>query len=579
MNIIQKILATVTFVSVAFFVSAQVEEPTFIVQELDTLVDETSGLIFINGKLWTHNDSGGEAKIYCIDTVSGQVTETKVIAGVTNEDWEDLAKDRTHLYIGNFGAMSRNLQILRIKIEDLENPDLDTLVPRIINFTYGNPDYPEPDFSATSTRFDCEAMIAKDDTIFLFSKNWIDHKTYLYAIPNKANFEHTVVPVDTLELDYLVCGADYDYVSNTVALVGYTYSTIDSKPHITLLTGFEGNKFLSGVHTNQEFTQPSSLTNQSGGITYNQVEGIAFRDSGRLWVTNERVEKSVSFFTLRIPPHLREFKISSPLLVNDPATEPTYPEEPDPIEIIIDTEEDSRIILEGDTISFLDLSTQTPTSWQWVFEGGTPESSSEQNPQVVYNNAGSYSVTLTAENSTSRTSQTFNGYITVYAPAHADFTFDHDTIGENHSVNFTSTSTGATSLLWTFEGGNPETSTEENPQVTYTSEGVYSVSLTASNPVSSDTYTVTNAIVVNDVAENKSNSANIYPNPVSETIFLSFNEPYTFEFVNASGVVVLKSDKKTLGTMEVNTSFMKSGNYIARIFFENGSNEFKFIKL
>ena len=487
MNIIQKILATVTFVSVAFFVSAQVEEPTFIVQELDTLVNETSGIIFINGKLWTHNDSGGEAKIYCIDTVSGQVVDTKVVAGVVNEDWEDMAKDRTHLYIGNFGAMSRNLQILRIKIEDLENPDLDTLVPRIINFTYGNPDYPEPDFSATSTRFDCEAMIAKDDTIFLFSKNWIDHKTYLYAIPNKANFEHTVVPVDTLELDYLVCGADYDYVSNTVALVGYTYSTIDSKPHITLLTGFEGNKFLSGEHTNQEFTQPSSLTNQSGGITYNQVEGIAFRDSGRLWVTNERVEKSVSFFTLRIPPHLREFKISSPLLVNDPATEPTYP--------------------------------------------------------------------------------------------HADFTFDHDTIGENHSVNFTSTSTGATSLLWTFEGGNPETSTEENPQVTYTSEGVYSVSLTASNPVSSDTYTVTNAIVVNDVAENKSNSANIYPNPVSETIFLSFNEPYTFEFVNASGVVVLKSDKKTLGTTEVSTSFMKSGNYIARIFFENGSSEFKFIKL
>ncbi len=155
MNIIQKILATVTFVSVAFFVSAQVEEPTFIVQELDTLVNETSGIIFINGKLWTHNDSGGEAKIYCIDTVSGQVVDTKVVAGVVNEDWEDMAKDRTHLYIGNFGAMSRNLQILRIKIEDLENPDLDTLVPRIINFTYGNPDYPEPDFSAPRSRNGC----------------------------------------------------------------------------------------------------------------------------------------------------------------------------------------------------------------------------------------------------------------------------------------------------------------------------------------------------------------------------------------------------------------------------------------
>lgn len=331
MNIIHKILATATFVTVAFFASAQVEQPTMVVQELDNLVDETSGLVFINGKLWTHNDSGGEAKIYCIDTVTGQVTATKVIANVENEDWEDMAKDSAHLYIGNFGSTSHNKQIVRINIEDLENAEMDTLVPSTINFTYGNSDYPEPDFSANNTRFDCEAMIAKDDTIFLFSKNWIDHKTYLYAIPNTTDIEHTITPIDTLELDYLVCGADYDYVSNTVALVGYTYSTLDSKPHITLLTGFEGNKFFSGEHTNQEFTQPSSLTNQSGGITYNQVEGIVFRDYGRLWVTNERVEKSVSFFTLRISPHLREFKITNPQIVTD--TTPTLPDDPDPTAI------------------------------------------------------------------------------------------------------------------------------------------------------------------------------------------------------------------------------------------------------
>ena len=397
MNFIQKILATAAFVSVAFFVSAQVEQPTMVVQELDTLVDETSGLIFINGKLWTHNDSGGKAKIYCIDTITGQVTDTKVIAEVINEDWEDMAKDKTHLYIGNFGAMSTNKQIIRIKIEDLENPDIDTIIPRVINFTYGNNDYPESDFSVTNTRFDCEAMIAKDDTIFLFSKNWIDNKTYLYAIPNKANFAHIITPIDTLDLDYLVCGADYDYASNTVALVGYTYSSLDSKPHITLLTGFEGNRFFSGTHTNQEFTQPSSLTNQSGGITYNQVEGVVFRDSGRLWVTNERVEKSVSFFTLRIPPHLREFRITNPLSINDPNTEPTYPEEPMPISISIDVD-NNREILEGDTVSFIDMSTQNPTSWQWTFEGGTPESSNEQNPQIVYRNAGIYNVTITAEN-------------------------------------------------------------------------------------------------------------------------------------------------------------------------------------
>ena len=325
MNIIQKILATAAFVSVAFFVSAQVEDPTVLVEELDQTISETSGLAFINGRLWTHNDSEGEPKIYCIDTTTGHVIGAKVIAGVTNEDWEDMAKDKTHLYIGNFGSTSSNMQILRIKIEDLENPDIDTLTPRIIKFTYGNSDYPESDFSATNTRFDCEAMIAKDDTIFLFSKNWIDHKTYLYAIPNQANVFHTITPIDTLQLDYLVCGADYDYSSNTVALVGYTYdvsgSIPDSKPYITLLKNFEGNRFFSGSIETREFSALS--------IKYSQTEGIVFRDYSRLWVTNEKYTHRL----ITIKSKLREFRITNPQIVNDPDTEPTFPEETDPTKI------------------------------------------------------------------------------------------------------------------------------------------------------------------------------------------------------------------------------------------------------
>ena len=112
-----------------------------------------------------------------------------------------------------------------------------------------------------------------------------------------------------------------------------------------------------------------------------------------------------------------------------------------------------------------------------------------------------------------------------------------------------------------------------------TPEALWAMGRIGSVTVSPDERQIAYTVSYYSVPENKSNSANIYPNPVSETIFFSFNEPYTFEFVNASGVVVLKSDKKTLGTTEVSTSFMKSGNYIARIFFENGSSEFKFIKL
>lgn len=48
----------------------------------------------------------------------------------------------------------------------------------------------------------------------------------------------------------------------------------------------------------------------------------------------------------------------------------------------------------GEEIQFTDLSTGSPTSWEWSFPGGTPETSTDQNPKVYYTKPGSYDVTL-----------------------------------------------------------------------------------------------------------------------------------------------------------------------------------------
>lgn len=48
------------------------------------------------------------------------------------------------------------------------------------------------------------------------------------------------------------------------------------------------------------------------------------------------------------------------------------------------------------TVRFLDLSTNDPTTWNWTFEGGTPSTSSEKNPVIVFNSPGTYNVTLVA---------------------------------------------------------------------------------------------------------------------------------------------------------------------------------------
>jgi PKD repeat protein len=70
-------------------------------------------------------------------------------------------------------------------------------------------------------------------------------------------------------------------------------------------------------------------------------------------------------------------------------------------------------ICKGGSVAFTDLSTNTPTSWSWAFAGGTPATSTAQNPVITYNTAGTYGVTLTATNSAGSNTATMTGYIKV----------------------------------------------------------------------------------------------------------------------------------------------------------------------
>ncbi len=57
------------------------------------------------------------------------------------------------------------------------------------------------------------------------------------------------------------------------------------------------------------------------------------------------------------------------------------------------------LICEGDCITFTDLSTGNPTSWLWTFPGGTPASSSSDDPGLVcFNVAGTHDVELIVTN-------------------------------------------------------------------------------------------------------------------------------------------------------------------------------------
>lgn len=84
----------------------------------------------------------------------------------------------------------------------------------------------------------------------------------------------------------------------------------------------------------------------------------------------------------------------------------------------------------------------------------------------------------------------------------AAFTVDDTIICAGTTLDFTDESTSPSSWLWTFEGGDPETSIEQNPTgIAYPNSGTFNVSLEVTNPVGSDLLTKSDYITVNAIPD------------------------------------------------------------------------------
>ncbi|MBW6482178.1 MAG: S8 family serine peptidase [Vicingaceae bacterium] len=82
--------------------------------------------------------------------------------------------------------------------------------------------------------------------------------------------------------------------------------------------------------------------------------------------------------------------------------------------LIADFQGSPSNICVGTTVNFTDLTTgSTPTSWLWNFPGGTPTSSTVQNPSIVYNTPGYYTVSLTVDDGNGPTTVTDSAHLTV----------------------------------------------------------------------------------------------------------------------------------------------------------------------
>lgn len=248
-----------------------------VVGTLDPLLDNTSSLFYWEGNLWTCNDHG-EVVFHALDTTTGAILQS-VATGVMPNDMEEVAQDDAYFYLGDFG---NNHELLRTDLRVLRFLKSDLLAGRIrpdtIAFVYEGYD---PSVvkgkGLPTTDFDCEAMVAGTDSLYLFSKQWGSYQTVCYTLPKQPG-TYTAYGRDTLDVQGMVTGACLLPGARMLALCGYN---IICQPFVWLIYGYEDNRFFGGGQLRID------LDNGIG----QQVESIATADGRRFFLTNEHFSR------------------------------------------------------------------------------------------------------------------------------------------------------------------------------------------------------------------------------------------------------------------------------------------------
>lgn len=245
--------------------------------ELPDKVQETSGLLFFNGKIITHNDSGDNANLYELDSLTGNLLRTISITNATNVDWEDIAQDENHIYVGDFGNNNGNrinLKIYKILKSDFSSST--TVTAEKISFAYE--DQTNFDNSSNSHNFDAEALIVYNNQLLIFTKNRLDYRTNVYKLPTDPG-GYAAVKVSTANVTGLITGATTQ--NKHIMLCGYSPVGIPFLIYINDEEKTNDDIFLNGF---DKYILTTELEQGS------QVEGITTYDDGKFYISREKVE-------------------------------------------------------------------------------------------------------------------------------------------------------------------------------------------------------------------------------------------------------------------------------------------------
>lgn len=254
----------------------------FRVSVLNDSIQETSGLNFFAGKLYTFNDSGNPAQLYEIDKNSGKILKV-LKTNTENKDWEALTNDGENFYIGDFGNNAGTRKDLKIYKIPFQNNELQNDLMKTISFYYPE----QNDFTSKniSTDYDLESMIYLNGKIHIFTKEWASKSTTHYTL-DPENFENQAAKkVETHKTGFVV--TDSYYYEKKLYIVGYTKKT---EVFLNIFNETEPGIF---------FKENPKHLYLGSALTIGQIEGIAVDENG-IYISGEKfyspIKKTKPFF-------------------------------------------------------------------------------------------------------------------------------------------------------------------------------------------------------------------------------------------------------------------------------------------
>lgn len=257
-------------------------------------LEETSGLLFIGNRIISHNDSGDGAKLYELDSINGNIVRTITISNAANIDWEDITQNDTHIFVGDIGNNVGNRQDLRVyKILKSDFLTSTQVTSEIISFSYED----QVDFSSqfNNHNFDAEAIVHYENSLLIFTKNWVDLKTNVYKIPDTAG-THSALKISTANIEGLITGATYD--NGNFLLCGYNTNFVPFLVHISFNRAPGDDIFSSG------FDKTLLVSELELG---SQTEAITRFDIGKFYISRESVNTTIQGNPVNLPQKLYQF--------------------------------------------------------------------------------------------------------------------------------------------------------------------------------------------------------------------------------------------------------------------------------